>query len=97
MKVLFKLTGKNNAIYQPIQGNVKTISPDAIYTENVAEEPFYEVKIETDRNYFTNDNEKYYMYPGTPVLALIEIGTRTISNYLLEPIISSLNVALSEK
>ncbi len=96
-KVLVKLTGKNNAIYQPIEGNVKTISPDAIYTENIAQEPFYEVKIETDRNYFVNDNEKYYMYPGTPVLALIEIGTRTISNYLLEPIISSLNVALSEK
>ena len=37
------------------------------------------------------------MYPGTQVLALINIGERTISDYLLEPILSKLDLAFTEK
>ena len=37
------------------------------------------------------------MYPGTEVIALINIGERTISDYLLEPILSNLDIAFSEK
>ncbi len=96
-KVMVKLVGKNNSIYQPVDGEVRTISPDAIYNQDISEDPYFEVKIETSSNYFINDNEKYYMYPGTQVAALIRIGSRTIAAYLLEPIFSKLHVALSEK
>ena len=54
-------------------------------------------RIETERNYFSGKAEKYFMYPGTEVLALINIGERTISDYLLEPILSNLDIAFSEK
>ena len=37
------------------------------------------------------------MYPGTQVFAMIEIGSRTIANYILEPIFINFNSALSEK
>jgi len=95
--VKVKLSGKNNSIYESIEGKIITISPDAIYLENVNEKPYYEIRIETERNYFSGKAEKYFMYPGTEVIALINIGERTISDYLLEPILSNLDIAFSEK
>lgn len=96
-EVTVKLLGAANSIYYPIKGKVVTISPDAIYSDNLVEEPYYEVKVETDNNYFESKDEKYYMYPGTQVQASIKTGTRTIANYLLEPIFANLRMALSER
>ena len=95
--VKVKLSGKNNSLYESIEGKVITISPDAIYQENLNEKPYYEIRIQTERNYFSGKGEKYFMYPGTQVIALINIGQRTISDYLLEPILSNLDIAFSEK
>ena len=96
-EVMVKLSGKNNTIYKPIDGKVINISPDAIYNDDINQEPYFEIKIETLNNFFENDRDKYFMYPGTQVIALIRIGSRTIANYLLEPIFSKMIVALSEK
>ena len=96
-EVMVKLSGKNNTIYKPIDGKVINISPDAIYNDDINQEPYFEIKIETLNNFFENDRDKYFMYPGTQVIALIRIGSRTIANYLLEPIFSKIIVALSEK
>ena len=96
-EVMVKLSGKNNTIYKPIDGKVINISPDAIYNDDINQEPYFEIKIETLNNFFENDKDKYFMYPGTQVIALIRIGSRTIANYLLEPIFSKIIVALSEK
>ena len=95
--VSVKLIGKNNSLYDPIEGKVITISPDAIYSDTLKEEPYYEIRIETVNNYFEGKNEKFFMYPGTQVFTLINIGERTISDYLLEPIFSSFETALTEK
>ena len=81
-KVNVKLTGKNNRLYESISGRVIGISPDAIYTEK--ENPYYEIRIETAQDYFDGGEEKYYMYPGTQVSAMIEIGSRTIADYIFE-------------
>ena len=96
-EVMVKLSGKNNTIYKPIDGKVINISPDAIYNDDINQEPYFEIKIETLNNFFENDKDKYFMYPGAQVIALIRIGSRTIANYLLEPIFSKIIVALSEK
>ena len=38
--VTVKLVGKNNSMYDSIEGKVTTISPDAIYSDNNIEEPY---------------------------------------------------------
>tara|TARA_B100000029_G_C17505199_1_gene934197 strand:- start:112 stop:1347 length:1236 start_codon:yes stop_codon:yes gene_type:complete len=96
-KVNVKLAGKNNASYDTINGKVIGISPDAIYSDKEKNNAYYEVKIETEKHYFEKGLEKYYMYPGTQVLAMIEIGSRTIADYIFEPLIVNFNRALSEK
>ena len=95
--VTVKLVGKNNSMYDSIEGKVITISPDAIYSDNNIEEPYFEIRIETNKNYFQGKTEIFYMYPGTQVLALINIGKRTISNYLLEPIFANFTSAMTER
>ena len=84
-------------MYDSIEGKVTTISPDAIYSDNDMEEPYFEIRIETNKNYFQGKTESFYMYPGTQVLALINIGKRTISDYLLEPIFAKFTSALTER
>ena len=74
-----KLIGKNNTLYESITGRVITISPDAIYSDNVNEKPYYEIRIETINNFFKGKEDKFFMYPGTQVLTLINIGERTIT------------------
>ena len=96
-EVTVKLIGKNNTLYEPITGKVITISPDAIYSDNVNENPYYEIRIETINNFFKGKKDKFFMYPGTQVLTLINIGERTITDYLLEPIFSNFDIALTEK
>ncbi len=96
-KVNVKLAGKNNASYNTINGKVIGISPDAIYSDKEKNNAYYEVKIETEKHYFEKGLEKYYMYPGTQVMAMIEIGSRTIADYIFEPILVNFNRALSEK
>ncbi len=96
-KVNVKLAGKNNRLYETIIGSVVGISPDAIYTEKENNESYYEIRIETEQDYFDGAGEKYYMYPGTQVMAMIEIGSRTIADYIFEPLFVNLSSALSEK
>ena len=88
--VTVKLVGKNNSLYESIEGIVITISPDAIYSDNNLEEPYFEIRIETDKNYFQGKSENFYMYPGTQVLALINIGKRTISTIYWNPYLLTL-------
>ena len=51
-RVSVKLAGKNNASYNSIGGIVIGISPDAIYSDADNENPYYEVKIETEQDFF---------------------------------------------
>ena len=67
------------------------------YSDEQKKDPYYEVKIETEQDYFERGIEKYYMYPGTQVMAMIEIGSRTIADYILEPITGNFSRAMSEK
>ena len=46
-------------MYDSIEGKVTTISPDAIYSDNNIEEPYFEIRIETNKNYFQGKTEKF--------------------------------------
>ncbi len=96
-KAIVRLIGNASSLYDSIDGIVITISPDVIAPSKSTEEPYYEVKIETDKDYFYNKSEKYYMFPGTQVMAGIKIGTRTIADYIIEPMFGKISNAMSEK
>ena len=54
-----------------------------LYTLKKNKKIIYEVRIETQQHYFERGEEKYYMYPGTQVFAMIEIGQEQLQTIYL--------------
>ena len=47
---------------------------------------FYKIFVETEQNYFQSKEKIYYLVPGCKSqIASIQIGQRTVANYLLSP------------
>lgn len=78
-----------------IPGKVETVSPDTHVTEDG--QPFYKVKILTDKSYFEDGKLRYDLFPGMQVMASIQTGSRTVMEYILDPLIGRMGDALRER
>lgn len=78
-----------------IKGIVETVSPDTLVTEDG--QPFYKVKIITDQSYFEDGKLRYDLFPGMQVMASIQTGSRTVMEYILDPLIGRMGDALRER
>ena len=58
---------------------------------------FYNIFVELDQNYFESKEKIYYLVPGVKVTASIQIGERTLANYLLSPFIGSMGQSFQER
>ncbi|TAN46946.1 MAG: HlyD family type I secretion periplasmic adaptor subunit [Methylococcaceae bacterium] len=94
-KVRVTLNTPDAARFGHIEGVVRTVSPDAIVTEE--KNAFYKVRIETEKNQFSAKDHVYRLYPGMQVLCSIRTGMRTVAEYLLGPWLDSLRFALEER
>jgi membrane fusion protein, adhesin transport system len=93
--VFLQLPSRDARKFQKIQGQVVHVSPDT-FTDS-QERTFYNVRIETEKNYFSADGQEYRLYPGMVVLAYIHIGERTILEYLVDPFVNTLSLSLQER
>lgn len=94
-EVRITLNTPDAARFGHIDGVVRTVSPDAIVTEE--KNAFYKVRIETEKSQFTAKDQAYRLYPGMQVLCSIRTGTRTVAEYLLGPLLNSVRFALEER
>lgn len=78
-----------------IKGTVNTVSPDTLVTEDG--QPYYKVKILTDKSYFEDGKLRYDLFPGMQVMASIQTGSRTVMEYILDPLIGRMGDALRER
>lgn len=78
-----------------IIGTVETVSPDTLVTEDG--QPYYKVKIITDQSYFEDGKLRYDLFPGMQVMASIQTGSRTVMEYILDPLIGRMGDALRER
>jgi hypothetical protein len=53
--------------------------------------------VELEQNYFESKEKTYYLVPGVKVTASIQIGERTLANYLLSPFMGSLGQSFQER
>ena len=77
-----------------MEGTVVTVSADSLVDERTGE-PYYVAQIKI------NDEEigklgEYEMQPGMPAEVMIRTGARTMFDYLLEPLLSTLRRAMRE-
>ena len=87
---IVKLSSADAVNFGKIDGIVQRISPDTEQDENDNRIVFYNIFVELDQNYFESKEKVYYLVPGVKVTASIQIGERTLANYLLSPFIGSL-------
>ncbi|MCS5565832.1 MAG: HlyD family efflux transporter periplasmic adaptor subunit [Methylococcales bacterium] len=78
-----------------IMGEVIFISPDTLVPKEG--DPYYRVRVQTDRSYFENDGERYHLLPGMQLTTSIITGKRTVLDYLISPFIESVDTSLRER
>ena len=92
-----KLSSADAVNFGQIEGTVERISPDTEQDENDNRIVFYNIFVELDQNYFESKEKIYYLVPGVKVTASIQIGERTLANYLLSPFIGSMGQSFQER
>ena len=92
---IIKLNSPDLVRFGKLDGTVVRISPDKLVRDDG--QPYYRVRIDTERNYFERDNLRYELFPGTQVVASIQTGKRTVVEYLLDPFIASISEAMRER
>ena len=92
-----KLSSADAVNFGQIEGRVDRISPDTEQDENDNRIVFYNIFVELDQNYFESKEKIYYLVPGVKVTASIQIGERTLANYLLSPFIGSMGQSFQER
>lgn len=86
MPAIVKLTAYDFTRYGSLSGHVSNISADTLSTRNPDEEPFYKVRIVTDKSYLVHDGSRLPIKPGMVAEVDIKTGKKTVLDYLLKPI-----------
>lgn len=90
-----KLTAYDFARYGGVSGWLRQISPSTFLDERG--EPYYKAVIVLDKAYVGSDAFSRPILPGMTVQANIMTGNKTIMEYLLKPIYTSVQQALQER
>lgn len=93
--VTVKVTSFDFARYGGITGELTSISATTFMNEK--EEPYYKGLITLDRSYVGYDPESNRIMPGMTVQADVTTGKKTLLQYLLKPVYSSVNEAFRER
>jgi len=95
-EALLKLNSPDLSRFGSVTGKVVGISPDKLEREEDGM-PYYRIRIAPEKTYFTRDEQRYDLYPGTQVMASIRTGKRTVVEYLLDPFLGSFKEAMRER
>lgn len=92
--VKVRLDSTDSFRFTPIDGEVKSISPDAIQSQ---EGNYYTVRIKIKQQKFVAKEHTYNLVPGVDVITQIVTGNRSIAEYIMSPLLSNLSGAFQEK
>lgn len=93
--VKVKILTYDYARYGGITGVLKSVSATTFVDERNI--PYYKGTIVLDRNYVGFDSEKNRVLPGMTVQADIKTGKKTLLQYLLKPVYSSVDRSFRER
>lgn len=95
-KALVKVTAYDFSIYGGLDGRVVQVSADSIYDE-VEKEAYFNVIVETDRNYLIFHDRQLPITPGMICDTEIITGRKSVLTYLLKPVLKARSDALRER
>lgn len=94
-EALVKFTAYDFAIYGGLEAQLEYISADSITDEQG--DPFYLVRVRTDKNYLQSKDEPLAVIPGMLTSVDIKTGRKTILEYLMKPVLRAKEYALRER
>ncbi len=99
-----RLTAYRPRVVPPLQGTVISLSSDAIVADQLelqtgTPQLYYKVRIEINKEHLKElaKIKNVALYPGMGVDVMIVVGTRTMMEYLLDPLTITLDHAFREK
>ncbi len=92
---MVKLASGDAMRFGSLQGTVIHVSPDTLQTPEG--NPYYKVRIATEKDHFSRGSLVYNLFPGMQVMASIQTGTRTVLRYLVDPLLANFDSALGER
>ncbi len=97
-KAVVKITAYDFAIYGGLDGKIIEISADSLKdTESKEDKSYYQVIIQTDKNYLERNGEKLPIIPGMVASVDIVTGKKTIMDFFLKPILKIKEGSLHER
>lgn len=94
-KAMIKLTAYDFSVYGGLPGEVADISADSITDEKG--NSFYRVKVRTNMTTIRHDGQELPIIPGMVATADILTGERTIMEYMLKPLMKTVDSAMRER
>lgn len=97
-KAVVKLTAYDFTVYGGLDGKIIEISADSIKdTESKDGKSFYQIVIQTDKNFLERNGERLPIIPGMITSVDIVTGKKTIMDFFLKPIIKIKEGSLHER
>ncbi|WP_049974564.1 HlyD family type I secretion periplasmic adaptor subunit [Azospirillum sp. B4] len=93
--VKVKVQAFDYARYGRIDGTLDTVSPTTFMDEQ--KNPYYLARVKLAASYVGHDRERYQVVPGMTVQADITTGEKTVFQYLLKPIYTTVDSAFHER
>ncbi|PCH99499.1 MAG: secretion protein HlyD [Alphaproteobacteria bacterium] len=92
---IVKITAYDFSIYGGLKGTVTAISADTI--TNQKGESFYKIKLTTSQTSIIRNGVKLPIIPGMVASVDILTGEKTVMEYLMKPLVKTLNQSLNER
>ncbi len=91
-----RISAYDSSIFGSLQGKVLRVGADAVLDER-QENLYFEVVLETDRNYLGKPEERLVISSGMAADASINTGKRTLMEYMLKPVVKTFDKSLRER
>lgn len=95
-KAKIRISAYDSSIFGTLPGRVKRVGADALLDKE-RQESYFEVILETEHNYLGEASERLSISPGMGADASIVTGKRTLMEYLLKPVVKTLDKSLRER
>jgi membrane fusion protein, adhesin transport system len=94
-KASVRLASRESVMFGKLGGKVIHVAPDTTVTPEGR--AYYAVRIQTEKDRFAHKDMEYRLYPGMIMQVAIHTGTRTVLQYILDPLMGTMSGVLQER
>jgi membrane fusion protein, adhesin transport system len=90
-----RLASRESVMFGKLEGRVIHVAPDTTVTPEGR--AYYAVRIQTEKDRFAHKDMEYRLYPGMIMQVAVHTGTRTVLQYILDPLMGTMTGVLQER